>query len=277
MNEEFNFDPSSIERFREKLEDQFNIAEEQYKQVESYTSSIVHFMTGCGAVKSVLFDTVIFDSKKRLFLLPDVLDPNNSNNNNQNEIGINNLWTTYSKVKNLRRETQNIDKDISTFLESIKDYFETSQKNAYGSTPDILNCCLSSSNNDYFYSELEISMILEIQERNRKLLACLKKLESTLQAVILMWLVHSVKQIPSFAVYLICNLNITLTSWLSSGFGEEMMGDLTERQHELKEEHPNSDILVSLILLGIAFQMLWSLLLIKLDDSMSDEEIEFCF
>lgn len=91
----------------------------------------------------------------------------------------------------------------------------------------------------------------------------------------LMWLLINIKQIPTFIVYLVCNLNMNIVEWLKSRLGEEMMGDLTEIHYELKKDYPNSNVLASFILLGIALQMFWSILLIRLSDLMSNEEIKF--
>lgn len=271
-------DDDTLKKITQKLTQSLTRVEEQYREIKP--SIPIFYFSGHGGAGKTTLTNMLF-SKTRLTIVPDLPGFNYCVDNVNDDKGLKNLWNTYSQVKNLRTETQNIDKDINAFLESTKDYLENPKTDIFSPSLIILNCCSDNSstnyNNNPFGLDVGISLILEIQERNKKLLAKLTKLEATLQAVMLMLLVTSAKQIPSFTVYLICHLNMNVIEWLSSGFGEEMMGDLTERHHEIKDEHPNSDILVSFILLATALQMLWSFLLIKLDDSISNEEIKSYF
>jgi len=82
-----------------------------------------------------------------------------------------------------------------------------------------------------------------------------------------MWLTVSLKEIKSFSVHLIYNFNMTIVGWLTPALKEEMIREFIELSDEVTEEHPNSKILVSFILLGTILQMLWSVL-IKLDDEL---------
>lgn len=276
MNEEFNFNPNQIEKFRQRLEKQHQEAEKHYKEIQN---SSLFVIGNCGSGKSTILNSLF--SKRSFSIAPDLPGFNDRVDNVNDDHGLKNLWNTYSQVKNLRRETQNIDRDINAFLESTKDYLENPRTDSSSPSLIIFNACSDNLQTNYnnvpSWLGITISRILEIQDRNKKLLSNLTKLETTLQAVMLMLLGAKAKQIPSFTVYIICNLNLNMVEWLSSGFGEEMMGDLTERHYEIKDEHPNSDILVSFILLATALQMLWSFLLIKLDDSMSNEEIKSYF
>lgn len=290
MNEELNFDSNSIEKFRNSLEKRYKDNEKEYEKISEV----------------IAVDLLHLELKPRSILIRkrDIKPVDFGVLGRKNELNLLKILKTQSRIINLKKETQEIDEKINTFFEQLEktcttdlfisddfmsDHSRFQTDGSYVQGLVNLDNFTLHTDNSYlpeksyyvmkkFRSKILsplLSEILEIQEKNRKLLACITKLEANLQALMLMWLVVSIKQIPSFIVYLICNLNMNVFEWLRSGLGEEMMGDLTERHYELKKEYPNSNVLVSFILLGTALQMFWSVLLINLDDLMSDEEIEF--